>query len=42
MFSSQVPRMLSGGKAGLVSLEVLREEQEEKRRREKQNQPLEG
>ncbi|RVE63812.1 hypothetical protein OJAV_G00140270 [Oryzias javanicus] len=34
-------RMLSGGKAGLVSVEILREEQKENRRREKNNQPLE-
>lgn len=34
--------MLSGGKAGLVSGDVLRKEQEENRRREKINQPLEG
>ncbi|KAM9349023.1 BUD13 homolog [Symphorus nematophorus] len=38
---SQGPRMLSGGKAGLVSVEVLRKEQEENRRRERNNQPLE-
>ncbi|XP_029304928.1 LOW QUALITY PROTEIN: BUD13 homolog [Cottoperca gobio] len=37
----QDPRMLSGGKAGLVSVDVLRKEQEENRRREKKNQPLE-
>ncbi|KAI1903779.1 hypothetical protein AGOR_G00030730 [Albula goreensis] len=35
------PRMLSGGAAGLVSLDILRKEQEEIRRREKKNQPLE-
>lgn len=35
-------RMLSGGKAGLVSVDILRKEQEENRRREKHNQPLEG
>lgn len=34
--------MLSGGKAGLVSVDVLRKEQEENRRRDKNNQPLEG
>lgn len=34
--------MLSGGKAGLVSGDLLRKEQEEKRRIEKHNQPLEG
>jgi len=34
--------MLSGGQAGLVSIDVLRKEQEENRRREKKNQPLEG
>lgn len=33
--------MLSGGKAGLVSLQDLRKEQEENRRMEKK-QPLEG
>ncbi|KAG7278161.1 hypothetical protein CRUP_002121 [Coryphaenoides rupestris] len=33
--------MLSGGQAGLVSIDVLRKEQEENRRREKNNQPLE-
>ncbi|XP_041865266.1 BUD13 homolog isoform X2 [Melanotaenia boesemani] len=38
---SQDKRMLSGGRAGLVSVEVLRKEQEENRRREKKNQPLE-
>lgn len=38
---SQGPRMLSGGKAGLVSSDVLRKEQEEIRRREKNNKPLE-
>lgn len=36
------PRMLSGGAAGLVSVDILRKEQEEIRRREKRNQPLEG
>uniref|UniRef100_H3CX92 BUD13 homolog n=1 Tax=Tetraodon nigroviridis TaxID=99883 RepID=H3CX92_TETNG len=35
------PKMLSGGKAGLVSGELLRKEQEENRRKEKHNQPLE-
>ncbi|KAG9328313.1 hypothetical protein JZ751_015022 [Albula glossodonta] len=35
------PRMLSGGAAGLVSLDILRKEQEEIRKREKKNQPLE-
>ncbi|XP_064207739.1 BUD13 homolog [Anguilla rostrata] len=39
--SQTTPRMLSGGAAGLVSLDVLRKEQEENRRREKNNQPLE-
>lgn len=34
--------MLSGGAAGLVSVETLRKEQEEIRRKEKQNKPLEG
>ncbi|KAM6986796.1 BUD13 homolog [Aplochiton taeniatus] len=38
---SQGPRMLSGGAAGLVSIDILRKEQEENRRREKNNQPLE-
>ncbi|XP_070699691.1 BUD13 homolog [Pempheris klunzingeri] len=38
---SQGPRMLSGGKAGLVSVDVLRKEQEENRRRERNNKPLE-
>ncbi|CAL8268033.1 unnamed protein product [Merluccius merluccius] len=33
--------LLSGGKAGLVSIDVLRKEQEENRRREKNNKPLE-
>ncbi|XP_062867319.1 BUD13 homolog isoform X1 [Trichomycterus rosablanca] len=37
----QGPRMLSGGAAGLVSSEVLRKEQEDIRRREKYNRPLE-
>lgn len=35
-------RMLSGGKAGLVSVDVLRKEQEENRRRDRGNQPLEN
>ncbi|XP_050949599.1 BUD13 homolog [Labeo rohita] len=35
------PRMLSGGAAGLVSVDILRKEQEEIRKREKRNQPLE-
>ncbi|XP_073680952.1 BUD13 homolog [Garra rufa] len=35
------PRMLSGGAAGLVSVDVLRKEQEEIRKREKRNKPLE-
>ncbi|XP_051536291.1 BUD13 homolog isoform X2 [Myxocyprinus asiaticus] len=35
------PQMLSGGAAGLVSVDTLRKEQEEIRRREKHNQPLE-
>lgn len=34
--------MLSGGKAGLVSVDVLRKEKEENRQREKNNKPLEG
>ncbi|KAF7665261.1 hypothetical protein LDENG_00141910 [Lucifuga dentata] len=38
---SQGERMLSGGKAGLVSIEVLRKEQEENRRRDRNNKPLE-
>uniref|UniRef100_A0AAX7T113 BUD13 homolog n=1 Tax=Astatotilapia calliptera TaxID=8154 RepID=A0AAX7T113_ASTCA len=38
---SQGQRMLSGGKAGLVSVDILRKEQKENRRREKHNQPLE-
>ncbi|XP_070773618.1 BUD13 homolog [Enoplosus armatus] len=38
---SQGPRMLSGGTAGLVSVDVLRKEQEENRRRDRNNQPLE-
>ncbi|CAJ1063962.1 BUD13 homolog [Xyrichtys novacula] len=38
---SQETRMLSGGKAGLVSVDVLRREQEENRRRERNNRPLE-
>uniref|UniRef100_A0A3B3ZNM6 BUD13 homolog n=1 Tax=Periophthalmus magnuspinnatus TaxID=409849 RepID=A0A3B3ZNM6_9GOBI len=37
----QSHRMLSGGKAGLVSVDVLRREQEENRRRDRNNQPLE-
>ncbi|CAM4668310.1 unnamed protein product [Leuciscus chuanchicus] len=35
------PRMLSGGAAGLVSVDILRKEQEEIRRKEKRNKPLE-
>uniref|UniRef100_A0A673NHW5 BUD13 homolog n=1 Tax=Sinocyclocheilus rhinocerous TaxID=307959 RepID=A0A673NHW5_9TELE len=35
------PRMLSGGAAGLVSVDILRKEQEEIRKRIKRNQPLE-
>ncbi|XP_070990509.1 BUD13 homolog isoform X2 [Oncorhynchus clarkii lewisi] len=38
---SQSRSMLSGAAAGLVSVEVLRREQEENRRRDKINQPLE-
>ncbi|RXM94201.1 BUD13-like [Acipenser ruthenus] len=34
-------QMLSGGAAGLVSVEVLRKEHEENRKRERQNKPLE-
>ncbi|KAK6468002.1 BUD13-like protein isoform X2 [Huso huso] len=34
-------QMLSGGTAGLVSVEVLRKEHEENRKRERQNKPLE-
>lgn len=41
-FCFQTPRMLSGGAAGLVSVDILRKEQEEIRKREKRNQPLEG
>ena len=37
-----VQGMLSGGQAGLVSIDILRKEQEENRRRAKQNKPLEG
>ncbi|KAM4619820.1 BUD13 homolog [Polymixia lowei] len=37
----QGPRMLSGAKAGLVSIDVLRKEREDNKRREKNNQPLE-
>nr|XP_020454188.1 BUD13 homolog [Monopterus albus] len=39
---SQSQRMFSGGKAGLVSMDALRKEQEEKRRRERNNQLLEN
>ncbi|XP_043076694.1 BUD13 homolog [Puntigrus tetrazona] len=35
------PRMLSGGASGLVSVDILRKEKEEIRKREKRNQPLE-
>ncbi|KAM9847181.1 BUD13 homolog [Aulostomus maculatus] len=38
---SQGHRMLSGGKSGLVTRDVLRQEQEENRRRDRHNQPLE-
>ncbi|XP_045546273.1 BUD13 homolog [Salmo salar] len=38
---SQSRNMLSGAAAGLVSVDVLRREQQENRRREKINQPLE-
>ncbi|KAJ0062038.1 hypothetical protein NL108_015261 [Boleophthalmus pectinirostris] len=38
---SHSQRMLSGGKAGLVSVDVLRREQEENKRRDRNNQPLE-
>ncbi|XP_030077760.1 BUD13 homolog [Microcaecilia unicolor] len=38
---SKVSQMLSGGKAGLVSAKVLKEEQEETRRRERDNKHLE-
>lgn len=41
-FCFQAPRMLSGGAAGLVSVDILRKEQEDIRRREKRNKPLEG
>ncbi|KAA0720073.1 BUD13 -like protein [Triplophysa tibetana] len=37
----QGSRMLSGGAAGLVSVDILRKEQEDIRRREKRNKPLE-
>ncbi|KAK5887511.1 hypothetical protein CesoFtcFv8_016110 [Champsocephalus esox] len=37
----QVPRMLSGGTSGLVSIDVLRKEKEENRRRDRNNLPLE-
>ncbi|XP_076025254.1 BUD13 homolog [Genypterus blacodes] len=37
----QGPRMLSGGTAGLVSKEVLRNEREENKRRDRHNKPLE-
>ncbi|KAF3840820.1 hypothetical protein F7725_006682 [Dissostichus mawsoni] len=36
-----VPRMLSGGTSGLVSIDVLRKEKEENRRRDRNNLPLE-
>ncbi|KAI5096581.1 BUD13-like [Silurus meridionalis] len=39
--SNTEPQMLSGGTAGLVSSDILRKEQEDMRRREKQNRPLE-
>uniref|UniRef100_A0A3Q3SPA6 BUD13 homolog n=1 Tax=Mastacembelus armatus TaxID=205130 RepID=A0A3Q3SPA6_9TELE len=38
---SQGQRLLSGGKAGLISVDILRKEQEENRRRERNNQSLE-
>ncbi|XP_029428049.1 BUD13 homolog [Rhinatrema bivittatum] len=38
---SKLSQMLSGGRAGLVSAEVLKEEQEEMRRRERSNKHLE-
>ncbi|XP_028277251.1 BUD13 homolog isoform X2 [Parambassis ranga] len=38
---SQGQRMLSGGKAGLVFVDILRKEQKENRRRDRNNQPLE-
>ena len=34
--------MLSGGAAGLVSIDILRQEQEENRRRERNNDGLAG
>ncbi|KAI4813795.1 hypothetical protein KUCAC02_003023 [Chaenocephalus aceratus] len=37
----QVPMMLSGGTSGLVSIDVLRKEKEENRRRDRNNLPLE-
>ncbi|KAL4658611.1 hypothetical protein GN956_G3204 [Arapaima gigas] len=39
--SPDAQKMLSGGAAGLVSVEVLKREKEEKRKRDKKNQPLE-
>ncbi|XP_034034291.1 BUD13 homolog [Thalassophryne amazonica] len=39
---SQGQTMLSGGKAGLISADVLRKEQDESRRRERRNLPLEN
>ncbi|XP_061596855.1 BUD13 homolog isoform X2 [Cololabis saira] len=38
---AQGERMLSGGASGLVSVDVLKKEQEENRRRERNNKPLE-
>ncbi|KTG47720.1 hypothetical protein cypCar_00001619 [Cyprinus carpio] len=38
---AQTPRMLSGGAARLISIDILRKEQEEICEREKRNQPLE-
>lgn len=34
--------MLSGGTSGLVSIDVLRKEKEENKRRDRNNLPLEG
>ncbi|MBN3325322.1 BUD13 protein, partial [Atractosteus spatula] len=40
--SQRAGQMLSGGAAGLVSLDLLRKEREENRQRDRANQPLEG
>ncbi|XP_069470601.1 BUD13 homolog [Ambystoma mexicanum] len=39
--SSQASQMLSGGKAGLVSADILRKEKKDSRRKEQENKPLE-